>query len=267
MVHRCRSQVGVPGIRSIPARGPIRAGPIIPSMELHELKPMQMRADALFTTDAEGRLLATNEPHEASQRPPPRVFLHWTSGGRIVRCGARLPKALAEEVSDVLARASAAADVAPEPAVVATLRATLERDAPITRERGGPVYCFPDEVPHSGLAVLLTVTNRELVRDTYPWLDEELPAWEPCCAVVVDAQAVAVCFTSRLGTLAAEAGVETLPAYRRCGFAAEATAAWGIAVRGTGRIPFYSTSWSNEASQGVARRLGLISFGEEIAWW
>jgi predicted GNAT family acetyltransferase len=63
--------------------------------------------------------------------------------------------------------------------------------------------------------------------------------------------------------MAAEAGVETDAAFRGLGFAARVTAAWALAIRASGRIPLYSTSWSNTASLAVARKLGLTQYATD----
>jgi predicted GNAT family acetyltransferase len=58
--------------------------------------------------------------------------------------------------------------------------------------------------------------------------------------------------------------VETLPRSRGRGHAANAVAAWANAVRKTGAVPLYSTSWDNVASQSVAAKLGLSPFGADF---
>ena len=62
---------------------------------------------------------------------------------------------------------------------------------------------------------------------------------------------------------AAEAGVETLEAFRHQGLALAAVACWARAVQQTGRLALYSTSWDNEASLAVARRLSARIYGED----
>ena len=48
--------------------------------------------------------------------------------------------------------------------------------------------------------------------------------------------------------------------------AAAVVAAWAAAVRASGRLPLYSTSWDNVASQGVARKLGLVLYGADLSF-
>jgi 3-polyprenyl-4-hydroxybenzoate decarboxylase len=51
---------------------------------------------------------------------------------------------------------------------------------------------------------------------------------------------------------------------RRRGHAVNAVAGWARAVRSLGATPFYSTSWDNVASQGVAHRLQLSLVGVDF---
>lgn len=235
-------------------------------MDYREL--MAIRADTLFTYDARGRMLQSNEPRVATRRPAPRLFLGWMRDGFVMRLGATLSDEPARRVEAIVDRLPPPGDLATPPAATAGLRAALERQAPITGESAGPAYRFPDESAQSNEAVLLTPENVSLARETFPWLLDELADWWPCFAVVREGAAVSVCFSARMSARAAEAGVETLPDFRGHGFAGAVTAAWGVTIRArpSGRIPFYSTGWDNLASQSVARRLGLIQFGADATW-
>jgi hypothetical protein len=101
--------------------------------------------------------------------------------------------------------------------------------------------------------------------DGLPGWAGELAARQPAVAAFDGDRAVAICASARIGAEACEAGVETVPAYRGRGLAAAVTAAWAELVRDRGLLPLYSTSWDNVASQGVARRLGMIRYAATIA--
>jgi predicted GNAT family acetyltransferase len=93
------------------------------------------------------------------------------------------------------------------------------------------------------------------------WVAGEIAAGRlPVIAVSKDGVPVSICFCARRSDLAAEAGVETAEAFRGLGLGPRVTAAWALAIRAEGRIPLYSTSWTNSASLSVARKLGLIAY-------
>ncbi|MGI8968757.1 MAG: GNAT family N-acetyltransferase [Chloroflexota bacterium] len=94
---------------------------------------------------------------------------------------------------------------------------------------------------------------------------QEFEARESCFAVIEDSVAVSLCFSARLTARAVEAGVETAVGYWGRGYAATVVTAWACAVHATGRIPQYSTSWENLASQAVARKLRLIQYGVDLS--
>jgi hypothetical protein len=230
----------------------------------HDL--MRIEADTGFTYDPRGRMLRSNEQHQPSRKPAQRLYLGRTRMGHVVRFRADVPDDVARQIEEIVAHEPLDGDLAAPPAEDAAIRAALARHAPVADGGSGPAYRFPDTIPALGAAVRITNDTRDLVRQTFPWLYEEHPDWWPTFAVLHAGAGVAVCFSSRTGPQAMAAGTFTLPEYRGRGYAATATAAWGAAVRATGRIPFYGTSWDNLASQGVARRAGLVMFGATTTW-
>jgi GNAT superfamily N-acetyltransferase len=224
---------------------------------------MELDAEILFTYDARGRMLRVNEP---DGRRAPRLFVGRTTGGHVVRFGELMPNAVADRLLEIVEDQPAIDGLRLPPAMREAIRAVLAHDGPIGSEGGGPAYRFPETMSPPGGAVEVTDANRERVRDALPWLYRELGGRGPCLAVLVRGRAVSVCFSSRIGERAMEAGVFTLPEFRGRGYAARVTAAWALAVRRRGIVPVYSTSWENLASQGVARTLGLVPFGGTASW-
>ena len=123
----------------------------------------------------------------------------------------------------------------------------------------GPAFAFPDELAPSPGTVLLD-DIQSLGHHFSRLTASEIPYRTPIAAVVEEGRAVSVCFSSRRSDIAAECGVETAAEYRGRGLAARVTAAWARAVRASGRVPLYSTSWANGPSLAVARKLGLVPY-------
>lgn len=123
----------------------------------------------------------------------------------------------------------------------------------------GPAFTFPKTVEQPDATAHVNALPL-LARHFSGWTVTEIPERSPIVAVVVDGHAVSVCFCARRSERAAEAGLETAEAFRGRGFGPQVTAAWALAVRASGRVPLYSTSWENGASLAVARKLGLVAY-------
>lgn len=222
---------------------------------------MRLHIEALFTHDTDGNLDRVNEPNGA---PAPRLFVGRTVEGVVRRfrhdIGADLRRELDTALhDDHLERYTLDSRIDPS-----RYQAILGRIAPVQRTWEGPAFLFSDEIPASGEAIRLTHDNAQLLR---AYLESWLPdagMSGPTYALVVDSHAVAVCASVRHTAMADEAGVETAPAFRRRGFAGQVVSAWAREVRNEGRIPIYSTSWENEASRALARKLGLAHFGSDL---
>jgi GNAT superfamily N-acetyltransferase len=131
--------------------------------------------------------------------------------------------------------------------------------------RAGPLYSFQETSDVGHAAISITQDNADLLLDGLDEWRPDVALGLPMMATVADGRAVSICTSANASVSAHCAGVETLPAYRGRGFAAQTVVAWARAVQAIGAVPFYGTTFDNQASQGVARRLGLRLMGSEFS--
>ncbi len=205
----------------------------------------------LFLLDSAGRIRGTREP---DPDPGPKFALIRGRSSCAWAVRADVPQEIADELDRLAGGEPPVADF---------------RDAPVHAERyrslvggevySGPAFTFPTTVEKpEGTARVKALPI--LARHFSGWTAAEIPGRSPMVAVVEDGYAVSVCFCARRSDTAAEAGLETVAAFRGRGLGSRVAAAWALAVRASGRVPLYSTSWENGASLAVARKLGLAAY-------
>lgn len=225
-----------------------------------DLGLLRMRPAVLYHLDAAGCLVAERW---LTAPPAPRLAVWRSPRGIIWRWRHDLPIPLAAALHRICATEPVPFALGAPPQRRTGLRALLSAHAPLAGEYRGPAFIFDEQPEPSGAAVPVAAHNAHLLQPDFPRLTRVLDAIQPCVALLRDGRAVSVCYAARTHRLAAEAGVETLPAYRGRGLATEATAGWAATVRRQGRAALYSTAWTNTASLGVARRLRLRPFAED----
>jgi RimJ/RimL family protein N-acetyltransferase len=222
---------------------------------------MRLHVEALFTHDAEGHLVSVNEPSGA---PAPRFFIGITDDDVVYRFRYDLGAELRNELAAMCEKRMAGDRPSDWATNASPYQEILARFAPVQKTWTGPAFSFPLEFPATADTVLVTEENAHILD---PFLREwipDVPLCRPMIALAIDGRAVALCCSVRRTNMAHEAGVETAAPYRGHGYAGQVVAAWALAVRDAGRVPLYSTSWTNEASRAVARKLALIHFGNDV---
>ena len=79
-------------------------------------------------------------------------------------------------------------------------------------------------------------------------------------------EVVSWAFSARENDASAELAVETIPQFRRKGFAKATASAWADGVISAGKIAFFSHAHDNVASEALARSLGLVHFTTAAAY-
>jgi hypothetical protein len=234
-----------------------------------DLQLIDIQISALFVSDADGRLRYIREPgyEESELDPAPRFFMGRALQGNVWRFRQGLPDDLVCDLEQLCRSEPIAVHFAAPPINAAAIRAALHTHAPIVDEERGPAYWIPDSIRAPAEVVLVSETNAYLLEANFPWKLTSRSSFKtgPLVAAAVQGSAVSICYCARLTAQAAEAGVETAEAARGHGYASAAVAGWASAIRQRGLLPLYSTSWENLASQGVARKLGMVAYAED--WW
>ena len=221
---------------------------------------LRYHIEALFTHDAAGQLVRGNEPNGP---PAPRFFLGLTSDGPVWRFRHDVQPDDRIALEGVIRAARLENQALDSPIDPAPYEEILGRSNPVQKTWLGPAFTFPTELATTE-AILITPENANILEPLLaPWLPD-VTASAPLFAATVDGVAVSVCGSVRRTDFGHEAGVETSPNHRRHGYAAQVVTAWARAVREIHRVPLYSTSWKNEASRAVARKLGLAQFANDL---
>jgi GNAT superfamily N-acetyltransferase len=210
-------------------------------------------AETMFTSDERGRLTG-HAPH---------LHLLRTHESLICRCHADLADAVADAVDNIAKRPRGRPrEWAREYADYARVLSSV---GPLKALRAGLLYSFPAQLGSGYATVSIGQDNAELLLGGLDEWRPDVAAGLPMMAILADGRAVSICASVNASSSAHCAGVETLPAYRGRGFATQAVAEWAKAVNAAGAAPFYGAAFDNEASQGVAKRLGLSLIGSEFS--
>lgn len=233
-----------------------------------QMSTPELHLNTALILNGEGRIVSTREPG-AQRGPLFSLVRSATHCAWAVR--ADIPKDLARELDRLADEEPPALDLRDAPLhadrYVSLLRGRIRPDYDaVTKssQSDGPLFTFPDAVVQPGDVVV--VEDEQLLAHHFRgWVPGEIAAGRaPVLAVVAESYPVSVCFCARRSDVAAEAGLETAAQFRGRGFGPRVTAAWALVIRSSGRIPLYSTWWTNTASIAVARKLGLILYAS--AW-
>ena len=222
---------------------------------------MRIHVEAEFTLDATGRMHSVNVPGGAAA---PRFFLGRTAQGNQWWFRHDLNGDLVLALEALCMDEPVGEDIALPTHGPSPYQRLLAEHVPIKKVWTGPAYHFPAGAPIAEETVIITDQNADLLRPYFAdWLGD-VGESQPFVALLQGGAAVSLCASVRITQEADEAGVETHPDFRGHGFAGRVAASWAHAVRQLGRVPLYSTSWQNTASQAVAKKLGLVQFGADL---
>jgi hypothetical protein len=219
----------------------------------------KLHLETSFLLDATGRITSTREPQAT---PGPAFSLVRSTRSVAWALRIDIDQAVADQLNRLAQQEPPISDLRDAPRHADRYLSLLGGQV-----RSGPAFTFPQMLPQP--ADVVVVGDEQLLeRHFRGWVAGEIAAGRaPVMAIIEQGYPVSVCFSARASRVAAEAGVETAVKFQHQGFASCVTAAWALAVRAKGRVPLYSTDWSNQSSLGLARKLKLKAYAADWSIW
>jgi hypothetical protein len=228
----------------------------------NRLELMEMQAKALFTHDNNNFIRNIND---LDGGPAPRFFFGRTPEGNVLRFRYDLPIEIIRKLINLINTEPIDYNLQRNTVLLEKIKEILQEHQEIQKIFEGPAYKLPRGITFHSNVIKITKDNVHLLKNSFDYMLAELRFLEPCYVKFVNGNAVSICFSSRIASNSHEAGVETLPNFRGKGYAAEVVSAWAANIYEMNRIPTYSTSWDNTASQSVARKLKCDLYGVDLS--
>jgi len=240
---------------------------------VNELEWMDLHLQCLYHHDARGRVRQTRQPGGGALCP--LFHLGRTRLGNLWRFREDLESEAVRELSRLAGKEEPLPADHPPPERMQAIRSLLGSVTEIVFEWRGPAFRFPPEIPAPAPGDLplqpVRPGDEALLEQSFPDMLPDVVTGQPMWAAVEEGRAVSLTHAARPRAvpgsptcLATEVGVATLASHRGRGLAPRVVAAWARSVRAEGGEPMYSTSWDNKASRAVARKLGLVFYGEDL---
>lgn len=223
-------------------------------MRLSELDLIAIQVEVLFVHNQVGKMKYVNEQGNPKA---PRFFLGGTREGSITRYHCDLDDETVGQIEKLIREPSNHIELA-------KIIDLLNEERTVKNIWMGPAFMFSTNLQKPTRTIQITEKNKELLRENFPNLIEQMEWRQPYFAIVKNEKVVSICCSARSTPVAAEASVETLAEFQGNGYGADVVTAWAISIQEEKRIPLYSTSWDNYASQAVARKLKLINYGMNL---
>ncbi|MCH4570294.1 GNAT family N-acetyltransferase [Bacillus sp. ES1-5] len=223
-------------------------------MRFSELELIAIQVEVLFVHNQVGKMKCVNEQGNPKA---PRFFLGRTREGSITRYHCDLDDETVNKIEKLIREPSNHIEIA-------KVIGVLNEERTVENIWMGPAFMFSNNLHKPTRTIQITEKNKELLRENFPNLIEQMEWRQPYFAIVENERVVSICCSARSTPIAAEASVETLAEFQGNGYGTDVVTAWAISIQEEKRIPLYSTSWDNYASQAVARKLKLINYGMNL---
>lgn len=226
---------------------------------------LDQHARVLFEFDGHGRITRINESDPETEAP--LVFVARGKDENLVLFRQDVPAEVVAEVNQVVDGFEPWDGGQCDPQIFEPVRRILSGLKSELEESHGPAFRFSEVGAFRGGVETLAITeaNSDLLVQNFPYTKSVLAERSPVVGVERDGALVAACYSARHSATAAEAGVATVESHRGQGLAVAVVSAWAAATQAAGMTPLYSTSWQNEASLAVARKLGLEAYADTFS--